>query len=207
MDIIPKVDMRAWGNFNILKHLRKHFLFIVFSCVFFFYLSIILLAKDFFGVDDYSKFSKVIFLSLSIYIAILGIYLADYANKLFLKEKHLPINAVKIVFYLVLAFSVSRYLAIFNSIYNQFTEAVSYLWNSFLDKITVQTGAKRPFLNPAFLAILFSALMVLVFFVLIWTFRIEIKCALVEVEEIKEQHSKTYFDTNLSVGYLYKALP
>ena len=147
--------MRAWGNFNILKHLRKHFLFIVFSCVFFFYLSIILLAKDFFGVDDYSKFSKVIFLSLSIYIAILGIYLADYANKLFLKEKHLPINAVKIVFYLVLAFSVSRYLAIFNSIYNQFTEAVSYLWNSFLDKITVQTGAKRPFLNPAFLAILF----------------------------------------------------
>lgn len=200
--------MKTGFCFDLLRHLKKHLLFFIFTVIFVIYLSFILLVKEFFGVNTNSDIlSNTIVLSVIIYFILLGFYLTNYLYKIFPQKRHWIIIAIKIVFCILLVYLLYKYLIIFHGVFNELSETFSYVWEVILNRLNIQTGTKRQLFNPAVIEVVFSVFALAVFVFVIWNLAIEIEIIRIDFSEKKEYRFEYYFETEVSLGFLYKALP
>lgn len=200
--------MKTGVCFNLFRHIKKHFLFITFSFMFFIYLSFIIYVKDNFLVNASSKFdTNIVFLSVIIYIVLLGIYFTKYLYKLLPKEKYWLITTIKIVFCLLLAYLLYKYLVIFHFLFSDLSESFSYIWNTIVNKLNSQNGTKRQLLNPTIFEFVFSIITLMFFVCVIWTLVIEISPINLDFSKNQTSYVEDHIEINLSLGFLYKALP
>ncbi len=200
--------MKTGVCFNLFRHLKKHFLFFIFSVMFIIYLSFILLVKEFFVVNTNSDtVINIIFLSVVIYFTLLGLYLTNYLYRILPNKKHWLIIAIKIIFCLLLAYLLYKYLVVLHCVFNELSDTFSYIWDVILNRSNIQTGSKKQLFNLAVFDIIILILTLQLFICIIQILKIEIKPVLVYFTEKKYYYSEYYFEIEVSLGFLYKALP
>ncbi len=201
-------NMKIWRRFNLIKRLKKHFLFIAFSILVLIYLSYLLFVREFLELNISSNtVYEVLVTTVKTYFIVASFYFTTYLYKLLPKEKYWIITAIRIVCLLLLIYCLYKYLAVYHLIFNQISESFSYLQSIILDKFDPKAGGRRNIINPAFFEMLFTIAILFLFVSLIWNFSLEIRPITIQVSKTTSYFSFHSFYSNTSLGFLYKALP
>jgi len=204
--------MKTWVRFNLLRQFKKHFLIIAFSVISILYLFNLLYADDFLGLNSNPEtFLRIKVLTLIFFLTIFS-FSFFFTKRL---KQHLSKNlrwlivAIRLAFCSILAYSLYRFILVFHSILNELTENISFIFESIITRIVSnsRSESRGSFLTPAVFDLLFSVITLVFLVFAIFGFSFEITPIVFDYSISYSFVREYFFEFEVSLGFLYKALP
>lgn len=201
--------MKTWVRFNLLRQLKKHFFIIAFFVIFIIFLFNLLYARVFLGLNSRLDTILRILLSITFFTAIISFFFKKQLKKVISIKRKKLFFAIKFTIISLFAYFFVKYLSFFQYLFHQFFENVSIVFESLITRVFSQSGSgvKRQLITFFVFNLLLSviALVFLAFVSFGLSFKINpIFIDFTESQKLEEQY---YFEYEVSLGFLYKALP
>lgn len=201
--------MKTWVRFNLLRQFKKHFFIIAFFVIFIIFLFNLLYARVFLGLNSRLDTILRILLSITFFTAIISFFFKKQLKKVISIKRKKLFFAIKFTIISLFAYFFVKYLSFFQYLFHQFFENVSFVFESLITRVFSQSGSgvKRQLITFFVFNLLLSVI-ALVFLAFV-SFGLSFKTnpIFIDFTESQKLEEQYYFEYEVSLGFLYKALP